>query len=161
MRKLPRMRRAASSCSNVSCMPRSFAPPQPKQWFDGFGLSSIRSPPVSQNKARLPAATKASAASAVRKSQTAAHERPILDDGHARGGSLRDPRSRLRISDFRMSPENLNAASDALLVQVGKTQAQSIRARLLEIKKPPVQKVYAAARGRESGVRRRRSRAAA
>src|SRR5580704_9769620 len=35
------MCRVTSSCSNASCMPRSFAPPQPKQWFSRFGFSSI------------------------------------------------------------------------------------------------------------------------
>ncbi len=37
----PRILFAASSCSNVSCMPRAFAPPQPKQMFSGLGLSNI------------------------------------------------------------------------------------------------------------------------
>src|ERR1700722_7099187 len=35
------MRWALSSCSNVSCIPRAFAPPQPKQILAGLGLRSI------------------------------------------------------------------------------------------------------------------------
>src|SRR5580700_1821917 len=35
------MRRALSSCSNVSSIPRVFAPPQPKHTFVGLGSSSI------------------------------------------------------------------------------------------------------------------------
>ena len=39
--KPARMRCPASSCSNVSFIPRVFAPPQPKQGLSGLGLSSI------------------------------------------------------------------------------------------------------------------------
>src|SRR5579862_999647 len=37
----PRMRRVASSCSYVNCIPRWFAPPQPKQELVGLGVSSM------------------------------------------------------------------------------------------------------------------------
>src|ERR1700689_1022372 len=39
-RKFPRMRVPPSSCPNVSSIPRSLAPPQPKQRFVGLGFSS-------------------------------------------------------------------------------------------------------------------------
>src|ERR1700722_7825696 len=45
------MRCAASSCSNVSSIPRSFAPPQPKQRFVGLGFSSTIS--LDQRHARM------------------------------------------------------------------------------------------------------------
>src|ERR1700757_2758450 len=37
----PRIRRVASSCSYVNCIPRGFAPPQPKQVLVGLGVSSM------------------------------------------------------------------------------------------------------------------------
>src|ERR1700722_18157969 len=42
------MRRLTLSCTNVSFMPRLFAPPQPKHLFDGFGANVIVSVKFSQ-----------------------------------------------------------------------------------------------------------------
>src|ERR1700733_12977231 len=50
-RKFPRIRFASSSCSNVSSIPRSLAPPQPKQRFVGLGFSSTMS--LDQRHARM------------------------------------------------------------------------------------------------------------
>src|SRR5271163_3860262 len=42
------MRRLTLSCTNVSFMPESFAPPQPKHLFAGFGANVILSLKLSQ-----------------------------------------------------------------------------------------------------------------
>jgi hypothetical protein len=48
------MLRVASSCSYVNCIPRWFAPPQPKQELVGLGVSSILAIVLSPQRLKPP-----------------------------------------------------------------------------------------------------------
>src|SRR5215472_3793712 len=97
-------------------MPPSFFPPQPKQWFVGFGSSLI----VSLNLfPRVPSLYPYFITSLL----------PSSDQRHS--ASLRSSHAALPFAHFHFQHvcQRSYAARDFLLIQAGKAEAQSVRQR--------------------------------
>src|SRR5262249_8294330 len=110
--------RLVLSCSNVSCMPLSFAPPHPKQRFVAFGSSLMVSPK------ELPASPITYA---------------LSDSNQSHAATLGSPGATLSLAHFH--PEQIrnrrDAAGDLLLVKTREGKAQRIRKGCLRVEIAP------------------------
>src|SRR5580658_8780358 len=99
------MRRFTLSCTNVSFMPKPFAPPQPKHLFVGFGANVIVSVKFSQ-----PLGFRYSVTSLL-------HSLFVSDKRNS--ASLRSPRAALPLAhlDAQEIRKRRDAAHDLLLVE--------------------------------------------
>src|SRR5208282_3683108 len=118
----PTIRRFTLSCTNVSFMPRSFAPPQPKHLFVGFGANVIVSVKFSQ-----PLRFSLYLITSLLHCFFLSNQRDAT--------SLRAPHAALALAHLHSQEirQSSNAASDLLFIQAGVSETQRVGQRILYV----------------------------